>query len=53
MERSRGDDADAFSRAVDIQISRLRRKIHAYAEGEIIRTFRGVGYMFDADVNPS
>jgi two-component system OmpR family response regulator len=53
MERSRGDDADALSRAVDIQISRLRRKIHAYAEEEIIRTFRGVGYMFDAEVHPS
>lgn len=43
--------ADTFDRAVDVQVSRLRRKLHASAAGEIIRTLRGVGYMFDAPVS--
>jgi two-component system OmpR family response regulator len=50
LEQARGDAADVFDRAVDVQISRLRRKLHACVEGEIIRTFRGAGYMFDAKV---
>jgi two-component system OmpR family response regulator len=39
-----------FDRAVDVQISRLRRKLHASVEGEIIKTYRGAGYLFDAKV---
>jgi len=35
---------------VDVQISRLRRKLHACVEGEIIKTYRGAGYLFDAKV---
>jgi two-component system OmpR family response regulator len=50
LEQARGGDADVLDRAVDVQISRLRRKLHACVEGEIIRTFRGAGYMFDAKV---
>jgi two-component system OmpR family response regulator len=50
LELARGGGADVFDRAVDVQISRLRRKLHACVEGEIIRTFRGAGYMFDAKV---
>jgi two-component system OmpR family response regulator len=50
LELARGGDTDVFDRAVDVQISRLRRKLHASVEGEIIRTFRGAGYMFDAKV---
>ena len=46
-----GDDADVFVRTVDVQISRLRRKLQVCADGEIIRTFRGDGYMFDAQVS--
>jgi two-component system OmpR family response regulator len=49
-EHERGPDADVFERAIDVQISRLRRKLHACVEGEIIRTLRGSGYMFDAKV---
>ena len=51
LEQARGGDTDVFDRAVDVQISRLRRKLHACIEGEIIRTFRGAGYMFDAKVS--
>jgi len=50
LEIARGHDADVFDRAVDVQISRLRRKLHACSDGEIIKTVRGAGYMFDVAV---
>jgi two-component system OmpR family response regulator len=50
LEKVRGDTGGAIDRAVDVQVSRLRRKLHDAAEGEIIRTIRGAGYMFDAKV---
>ena len=50
IEIARGQDADVFDRAVDVQISRLRRKLHACSDGEIIKTVRGAGYMFDVAV---
>jgi len=40
-------EADAFDRAIDLRITRLRRKVEADpAHPEAIRTVRGVGYMF-------
>ena len=45
-----GDEPDGSGRAVDLHISRLRRKIQGQADTEIIRTYRGVGYMLDAKV---
>jgi len=51
IECARGADADVFDRSVDVQISRLRRKLHASADNEIIRTYRGAGYLFDAKVS--
>lgn len=50
LDIARGNDADVFDRAVDVQISRLRRKLHACSDGEIIKTVRGAGYMFDVAV---
>ena len=50
LELARGGDAGASDRVVDVQVSRLRRKLHACSNTEIIRTFRGSGYMFDAKV---
>ena len=50
LDIARGEEADVFDRAVDVQISRLRRKLHACSEGEIIKTVRGAGYMFDVPV---
>ncbi|MGA9659271.1 MAG: response regulator transcription factor [Asticcacaulis sp.] len=45
-----GPNSESFDRAIDVQISRLRRKLsldHAdTAEDDIIRTIRGMGYMF-------
>jgi len=46
----KGDEPDISGRSVDLHISRLRRKIQDQAEAEIIRTYRGVGYMLDAKV---
>ncbi|MBW8811988.1 MAG: response regulator [Caulobacterales bacterium] len=50
LDIARGEDTDVFDRAVDVQISRLRRKLHACSDGEIIKTVRGAGYMFDVPV---
>lgn len=50
LDIARGNDADVFDRAVDVQISRLRRKLHACSDTEIIKTVRGAGCMFDVAV---
>jgi two-component system OmpR family response regulator len=52
LEYARGEDVDVFDRAVDVLVSRLRRKLHAQTEEPIIKTHRGVGYLFDARVTP-
>jgi DNA-binding response OmpR family regulator len=40
-------DMESFDRAIDLRVTRLRRKIeHDPAHPEAIRTVRGVGYMF-------
>ena len=49
LDASRGVNAEHFDRAIDVQISRLRRKVQR-DEGELIRTVRNEGYMFTADV---
>jgi two-component system OmpR family response regulator len=36
-----------FDRAIDVQVSRLRRKLEASDESQaMIKTIRGAGYMF-------
>jgi two-component system phosphate regulon response regulator OmpR len=40
-------EAEVFDRAIDLRITRLRRKVETDpAHPEVIRTVRGVGYMF-------
>jgi two-component system OmpR family response regulator len=46
LEFSRGRDSDAFDRAIDTQVSRLRRKLAMRDDAELIRTVRSEGYMF-------
>ena len=46
----RSDEAEEMGRAVDLHISRLRRKIQDQTDRELIRTYRGMGYMLDAKV---
>ena len=43
MQALRGIDADLYSRAIDVLISRLRQKL---LRPELIRTVRGQGYQF-------
>ncbi|HEX4198412.1 MAG TPA: response regulator [Caulobacteraceae bacterium] len=47
-ELTQSDYTDALDRAIDVQISRLRRKLGDSGEQEIIRTVRGLGYRFAA-----
>src|SRR3989344_267410 len=48
---ARGPASDAFDRAIDVQISRLRRKLDDGGGGhDLIRTIRNEGYMFTAKV---
>jgi two-component system phosphate regulon response regulator OmpR len=47
LEATAHREADPFDRAIDLRITRLRRKIEIDpAHPEAIRTVRGVGYMF-------
>lgn len=50
LEAARGADADVFDRAMDVQISRLRKKLDDGSGRELIATIRGEGYRFDARV---
>ncbi|WP_404426950.1 response regulator [Thalassospira australica] len=46
----RGQSSIPFDRSIDIQISRLRRKIEKDAKNpKLIKTVRGIGYQFCAD----
>jgi two-component system, OmpR family, response regulator len=45
LQAARGPDSDAYDRAIDVQVSRLRRKLRAGGD-EIIRTVRNEGYLF-------
>jgi len=47
LDLARGESAEHFDRAIDVQLSRLRRKLAASDGGEeLIRTVRNEGYMF-------
>jgi two-component system OmpR family response regulator len=47
LDFARGQDSEFYDRAIDVQISRLRRKLGESADGaELIRTIRSEGYMF-------
>jgi two-component system, OmpR family, response regulator len=50
IESTIGAAADVFDRAIDVQISRLRRKLNHDPLTEVIRTVRGLGYIFDVKV---
>jgi two-component system, OmpR family, response regulator len=50
LELSRTRLADSSDRSIDVLVSRLRRKL---GQDDLIRTVRGVGYLFTADVATS
>ena len=49
LELVKGSADDAFDRAVDVQVSRLRQKLGELWGHRLIKTIRGVGYMLVAD----
>ena len=54
LDLSRGRSTVPFDRSVDIQVSRLRRKIEADPkEPALIKTVRGGGYVFTPRVEPA
>jgi len=51
LDLTHGRAEAPFDRSIDMQISRLRRKIETdHAQPELIKTVRGGGYVFTADV---
>jgi len=50
LDFSRGPMAEHFDRAIDVQMSRLRKKLARPGREELIRTIRNEGYMFVAEV---
>ncbi|TJW42080.1 MAG: response regulator [Mesorhizobium sp.] len=54
FELAHGRTTEPFNRSIDIRITRLRRKIEIDpAKPEIIRTIRGVGYLFAPPETPA
>ncbi len=50
LDITRGRNVEVYDRAIDSQISRLRRKLNERADTEMIRTVRNEGYMLVARV---
>ena len=54
LDLTRGREAGPFDRSVDVQVSRLRRKIEeSPKQPELIKTVRGGGYVFAGTVQES
>jgi len=47
LEATKGRNAKGFDRSIDVQLSRLRRKLSG---SDLIRTVRGGGYLFASEV---
>lgn len=52
LEIAFDSDSEVFDRAVDVQVSRLRRKLERPGAGDVIRTVRGEGYLFAVKPTP-
>ncbi|HEY0113752.1 MAG TPA: response regulator [Allosphingosinicella sp.] len=46
LDIARGPNADVYDRAIDVQVSRLRKKLSGPDGGDLIVTVRNEGYMF-------
>jgi DNA-binding response OmpR family regulator len=54
LDLLKGQDWAAYDRIIDTQVARLRKKIEVNLQApELIKTVRGVGYSFTADVTES
>ncbi len=54
LDWTRGRVADVFDRTIDVQVSRLRRKLEEGGSGaaDLLRTVRNAGYILAAPVRP-
>jgi DNA-binding response OmpR family regulator len=53
MEQTRGRDLGPLDRSLDVQVSRLRQRLNDDGkQPALIKTVRGSGYVFSADVTP-
>lgn len=50
LDLTRGEHVEHFDRAIDLSVSRLRRKLVVAGGGRMIETVRGLGYRFRAAV---
>jgi len=53
LDDTRGLDAASYDRAIDIAVSRLRRKLADADPVPLIETVRGAGYRFVPAVRPA
>lgn len=53
LDLTKGVDAEPYDRAIDVAVSRLRRRLSEYDHTPLIVTVRGVGYRFLPVVSPS
>lgn len=49
FQRLRSKEYDGLDRSIDMRISKLRKKLAAYTDRELIRTLRQLGYVFAKD----
>jgi DNA-binding response OmpR family regulator len=53
MEQTRGRDLGPLDRSLDVQVSRLRQRLNDDGKQPVlIKTVRGSGYVFSAEVTP-
>lgn len=50
FELTRDGEFDAYDRAIDIQIGRIRKKLND-KDGNLIKTVRGIGYMYAGEIS--
>ena len=53
MDAAKNRIATGFDRAIDIQVSRLRKKLDSHGGPEMVKTVRGAGYFFAPEVERS
>ena len=53
LDLTKGVDAEPYDRAIDVAVSRLRRRLSECGRSPLIATIRGVGYRFLPEVQSS
>jgi len=53
LDLSHGPSSESFDRAIDVQMSRLRKKLDDGSGHEVIETIRGEGYRLAVEVRPA